>query len=227
MQRLTEETILLISVFKWFILASIVGVLIGGATAGFILLLQSGTTWLGGSPNSFLLLPMGLFLSGLLTTTLAPDAAGHGTEKVIEAVHRHSGHIKAKVVPVKLAATLLTLLSGGSAGKEEPCAQIGAGIASTMADIFCFNDTDRKKLVIYGISAGFAAVFGTPIAGAIFGSLYASFMGLNPATPSPPSAWWPCWAAPPAPPSPPASWPWNSSAPALPPMLRWPASPPS
>ncbi len=73
------------------------------------------------------------------------------------------------VVPVKLVATIITLATGGSAGKEGPCAQIGAGLSSVFADLFRFNDAERKKLVICGISAGFAAVFGTPIAGAIFG----------------------------------------------------------
>ncbi len=169
MRSLAEETILMISVFKWFTLASIIGVLVGGATAAFILILQAGTTWAGHYPSYFFLLPFALLISSLLTQTIAPEAAGHGTEKVIEAVHRRNGHIKAKVVPVKLAATLLTLISGGAAGKEGPCAQIGGAIAATCADIFRFNDTDRRKLVICGISAGFAAVFGTPIAGAIFG----------------------------------------------------------
>ena len=169
MRSLAEETILMISVFKWFVLASIIGVLVGGATAAFILFLQEGTAFAGHYPHYYYLLPFALFLSSLLTLKLAPEAEGHGTEKVIEAVHKRSGHIKAKVVPVKLLATLLTLVAGGSAGKEGPCAQIGGGIASTVAGIFCFNDTDRKKLVICGISAGFAAVFGTPIAGAIFG----------------------------------------------------------
>jgi len=169
MRRLAEETILMISVFKWFVLASIIGVMVGGATAAFILILQKGTVFAGGYPHYYYLLPVALFLSSVLTVTLAPEAEGHGTEKVIEAVHRRSGHIKAKVVPVKLAATLLTLVAGGSAGKEGPCAQIGGGVSSIVADIFCFNDMDRKKLVICGISAGFASVFGTPIAGAIFG----------------------------------------------------------
>ncbi len=118
---------------------------------------------------SFLLLPAALFLSALLVKYLAPDAEGHGTEKVIEAVHKESGKIKPAVVPVKLVATIVTLALGGSAGKEGPCAQIGAGLASIFADILRFDDHDRKKLVICGISAGFAAVFGTPIAGSIFG----------------------------------------------------------
>jgi H+/Cl- antiporter ClcA len=58
---------------------------------------------------------------------------------------------------------------GGSVGKEGPCAQIGAGLTSLFSDILKFDDHDRKKLVICGISAGFAAVFGTPIAGSFFG----------------------------------------------------------
>jgi H+/Cl- antiporter ClcA len=73
------------------------------------------------------------------------------------------------VVPVKLVATIVTIATGGSAGKEGPCAQIGAALSSIFSSLLRFDDRDRRKLVICGISAGFAAVFGTPIAGAIFG----------------------------------------------------------
>jgi len=61
---------------------------------------------------------------------LAPDAEGHGTEKVIEAIHTSSGKMKFAVVPVKLIASVITIASGGSAGKEGPCAQIGGGLSS-------------------------------------------------------------------------------------------------
>ncbi len=167
-RRLAEETILFISVIKWVILATGVGALIGAVTTLFLKLLAWGTAAGQSHPYTFLLLPLALFLSALLIK-LAPDAQGHGTEKVIEAIHKHAGRIKAAVVPVKLVATLITLCIGGSAGKEGPCAQIGAGIASTVADLLRFDTQDRKKLVICGISAGFASVFGTPIAGSIFG----------------------------------------------------------
>lgn len=114
-------------------------------------------------------MPIAFIISDMLTNHLAPDAAGHGTEKVIKAVHQDGGKIKAAVVPVKLLTTIVTIMSGGSVGKEGPCAQIGAGLASITAGLLRFKINERKKLVICGISAGFAAVFGTPIAGAIFG----------------------------------------------------------
>jgi len=167
--RVAEETILFVSIIKWVVLATIVGGIVGLATAGFLELLSWGTNVSSMSSYSFLLLPVALFLSALLVKYLAPDAEGHGTEKVIEAVHKESGRIKPAVVPVKLVATVITLALGGSVGKEGPCAQIGAGLSSLFADILRFDDHDRKKLVICGISAGFAAVFGTPIAGSIFG----------------------------------------------------------
>lgn len=169
MNRITEETVLFVSVFKWVILATIVGLIVGLSTALFLKLLQWTSSLGTHYPLYFLLLPAAMFVSVLLEKYLAPDAEGHGTEKVIEAVHKRSGHINPAVVPVKLVATLVTLAAGGSVGKEGPCAQIGGGLCSIFANLFRFQDNDRKKLVICGISAGFAAVFGTPISGAIFG----------------------------------------------------------
>ena len=70
---------------------------------------------------------------------------------------------------MKLSATVVTLAFGGSVGKEGPAAQIGAALTSLFADIWRLRDEDRRRLVICGISAGFAAVFGTPVSGALFG----------------------------------------------------------
>jgi H+/Cl- antiporter ClcA len=168
-KQLTESTVLFISIIKWVFLATIAGAIVGGATAIFLKILGWATGIGQQSPYTFWLLPAALFLSALSIKYLAPDAEGHGTEKVIEAIHKRSGKIGLVVVPVKLLATIITLAIGGSVGKEGPCAQIGAGLTSFFSDILKFDNHDRKKLVICGISAGFAAVFGTPIAGSFFG----------------------------------------------------------
>lgn len=114
-------------------------------------------------------LPLTLVLVAIFVRKLAPDAEGHGTERIIDAVHNANGRIKIRVVPVKIIATVVTIAGGGSAGKEGPAAQIGAALASAVAGLLRLSDQDRRKLVVCGISAGFASVFGTPVAGAIFG----------------------------------------------------------
>ena len=168
-KRFKEESVIFISVLKWLFLASVMGIIVGLAVTGFLKSLHTSIIFTNGYNYYYLLLPVALLVSTVVIDFLAPDAGGHGTEKVIEAVHKRSGKIKAMVVPVKLVTTVITLAFGGSAGKEGPCAQIGAGLASFFSDIFRFSDVDRKKFVICGISGGFASVFGTPIAGAIFG----------------------------------------------------------
>lgn len=167
--HISEQLTLFASIVKWSAYASVVGVLAGGGTALFLLVLSKSTAFATATPHFQFFLPLFLIGSSALVRYLAPGAAGHGTEKVIEAVHQNMGHIPLRVVPVKLLATVITLASGGSAGKEGPCAQIGAGLASAFASLTRMPDSDRKKLVICGISAGFATVFGTPIAGALFG----------------------------------------------------------
>lgn len=166
---LLEQSVLFISVVKWFLLASCVGIIVGGSTAAFLSILNKGILFTSQYKYYYLLLPLALLVSSLLIKYLAPEAKGHGTEKVIEAIHKYSGKIKPQTVPVKLVATIVTIAAGGSAGKEGPAAQIGAGLSSIFATILRFNKKDRQKLIICGISAGFASVFGTPIAGAIFG----------------------------------------------------------
>lgn len=168
-RKLVESSVLFVSVVKWLVLSSLIGVIVGSSTAVFLKILGYGISTAAGFSYYYVLLPAALFASALVVKTFAPDAEGHGTEKIIEAVHRHEGMMNLAVVPVKLVATVITISFGGSAGKEGPAAQIGAALSSGFARLLKFSGHDRKKLVICGISAGFAAVFGTPIAGALFG----------------------------------------------------------
>lgn len=168
-RKVVESSVLFVSIIKWLFLASCAGILVGLSTTVFLKALGFSISTASKYQYYYLLLPAALFLTALIVKYLAPDAEGHGTEKIIEAVHQRAGKIRLMVVPVKLVATIITIASGGSAGKEGPAAQIGAAVSSAFSDLLRFNDRDRKKLVICGISAGFATVFGTPIAGAIFG----------------------------------------------------------
>src|SRR5262247_361220 len=169
----TEHTALLISTLKWAMLGAIAGVCVGLGTRVFLWALARSADWARALTPArvpvFLFLPAALPLCVWIIRTFAADARGHGTEAVIAAVHQRAGRVDWLVAPVKLTATVVTLAFGGSVGKEGPAAQIGAALTSLFADILRLDDEDRRRLVICGISAGFAAVFGTPVSGALFG----------------------------------------------------------
>lgn len=166
----TEQLAIFFSVSKWVFLSSVVGIIIGGVVTLFLNILEYSEDSRSFLPFPYYyILPLALVLTVWLVKTFAPTAEGHGTEKVIAAVHKKDGKIDISVIPVKLLATVVSIFAGASVGKEGPGAQIGAGVASALSELFKFSKQDRKKLVICGISAGFATVFGTPVAGAIFG----------------------------------------------------------
>lgn len=178
LRLLLEEFVMTYAVFKWLMLAILAGIFVGGAVSLFVKLLELSIHATGALPPlaQRALLPAGLVASALMVRYLAPDASGHGTEKVVEAVHERSGEIDVKVVPVKMITTIVTIAAGGSVGKEGPATQIAAGITSTLAKLLKLSDEDKKKLVVCGVSAGFAAVFGTPVSGAVF-ALEVLFIG--------------------------------------------------
>lgn len=131
----TEGVIMCYAFVKWLVLATLAGLIVGVGASLFVKALEGATSaadWLSGNWR-LLLLPPGLLFSALFVQHFAPDARGHGTEKVIEAVHENESIINARVVPVKLLATVVTLACGGSAGKEGPAAQIGAALTSLFA----------------------------------------------------------------------------------------------
>lgn len=169
-KHLLEQSVIFFSVLKWVLLSSAVGAIIGAIVTFFLNTIHQSENLKEFLPfPSYFLLPFGLVITVYLIKTYAPSASGHGTEKIIEAVHKNEGKIDFAVIPIKLVTTVITIFTGGSVGKEGPGAQIGAGAASFISKLAKFSARDRKKLVICGISASFASVFGTPISGAIFG----------------------------------------------------------
>ncbi|MEO5799975.1 MAG: chloride channel protein [Gemmatimonadales bacterium] len=169
----TEHTALFVSTTKWALLGAGAGACVGLGTRAFLWSIAHAGSWLTSINHTGLpgywALPLALPICVWMIRTFSPEARGHGTEAVIAAIHQRSGRIDWMVAPVKLTATVTTLTFGGSVGKEGPAAQIGAALTSLTADLFRLSDPDRRRLVICGISAGFAAVFGTPVSGALFG----------------------------------------------------------
>lgn len=115
-----------------------------------------------------LVLPVAGLAVGWLVQTFAPEAEGHGTDSVIRAYHRGGAVLRKRVVPIKLLASMLTIGSGGSAGREGPVAQVGAGFASWVAQLLRLPEFDRRVLVISGVAAGIGGMFRAPLGGALF-----------------------------------------------------------
>ncbi|MBF0529374.1 MAG: chloride channel protein [Deltaproteobacteria bacterium] len=115
----------------------------------------------------FLVPAIGGLLSGFLVYTFAPEAEGHGTDAMIDAFHNKEGLIRGRVPIVKGLASILTLASGGSAGREGPIAQIGAGFGSWIGQILKLDVRERRLLLLAGTAGGLGAVFRAPLGGAL------------------------------------------------------------
>jgi CIC family chloride channel protein len=123
-------------------------------------------------PHGLWLIPLvttvGGLLSGALVYGLAPEAEGHGTDTVVKALHWTGGTIRARVAPVKMLASAITIGSGGSAGREGPTALITAGFGSVYAKLLRRPEYERRLVVLMGMAAGLSAIFRSPIGTAIF-----------------------------------------------------------
>ena len=111
---------------------------------------------------------IGGLLCGLLVTRFAPEAEGHGTDAMVRSFHRIGGRIRARVPLVKAITSILTIGSGGSAGREGPIAQIGAGLGSMLAGRVGLGEQERRLLMLAGAAGGIGAVFRAPLGGALF-----------------------------------------------------------
>ena len=160
------------------VLAVIVGILGGFSAvifrliirAVFILLYYLPYLYLH-IPFVFLLLiipPIGGLIVSLLATRVTTDAAGHGIPEIIETVAYKNGNFKYSVPFAKLAASSITLGTGGAAGREGPIAQIGAAFGSILGQIFHLTTEEKRDLVVSGVAAGLSATFNAPLGSILF-----------------------------------------------------------
>ena len=164
---MTKINTLVIDFVKWLAICVIVGILVGSISAIFLTLLDNATTWRERHLWIIYCLPFAGLLIGFVYFKYA-GTANKGNNLLLEEHQFAQNKIPLRMAPLVFASTILTHLCGGSAGREGTAVQMGGAIADQFTDIFKLTLTQRKTILIIGISAGFAAVFGTPIAGAIF-----------------------------------------------------------
>lgn len=155
------------NVLKWACLAVVVGILGGTASAIFLASLDWVTNFREDNLWIIALLPLGGLMIGLAYHYLGEDVV-KGNNLIIDEYHQPKSPIPFKMAPMVLLGTLITHLFGGSAGREGTAVQMAAAISDQFSRILKPDADTRRLLIISGISAGFASVFGTPWAGAIF-----------------------------------------------------------
>ncbi len=123
-------------------------------------------------PHGLWLIPVvitaGGLVSGALVYWLAPEAEGHGTDTVVRAFHRFGGRIRARVTPLKIVTSAVTIGTGGAAGREGPTALFSAGIGSIYGGLTRRPARERRLLILIGAAAGLSAIFRSPIGTALF-----------------------------------------------------------
>lgn len=166
-----EPLVMLATVAQWLVLATVMGILVGTGTSFFLhgLFFMTHTTLFIPLWVQMILLPVGGLANGLLLHYGAKLNKTGLKDSVIASVHKQGGRMPFATLLIKPVAAIITLACGGSAGKEGPCSHIGGTLGSLLGQLLGLNVEMQKRIVACGVSAGFACVFGTPIAGAIYG----------------------------------------------------------
>lgn len=153
--------------YKWLVIALLVGAVVGTACAFFLFSLD----WVTKTRETNLWLLFLLPVAGLAIGWSYHRWAGSaqkGNNLLFEAYYQPKDRIPGRMAPFILISTLLTHLVGGSAGREGTAVQMGGALADQLGRWWIFSVEDRRLVLLLGISTGFSAVFGTPLAGVLF-----------------------------------------------------------
>ena len=162
-KKITNEPLILL---KWVLFACIIGVVVGCVSTGFYLSFEFVTKlrlmhdWL------LWLLPLGGVAIVQLYRVCGMEK-DRGTNFVLMAV-RENQPLPLRTAPLVFISTLITHLFGGSAGREGAILQIGGSISSSIGRLMRLNGRDSRVITMCGMSAAFAALFGTPLTAAVF-----------------------------------------------------------
>ncbi|WP_442902351.1 voltage-gated chloride channel family protein [Flavobacterium sp.] len=155
-------------ILRWVVLTLILGTVIGSASAGFLVSLD----WVTKTRENHLVLLAFLPLAGLvigLVYHYYGKEVQAGNNLLLDTLYTPKEKIPFKMAPLVYLGTLLTHLFGGSAGREGTAVQMAGALGDQITPWLKLNPDNRKTLLTAAVAAGFASVFGTPLAGAIFG----------------------------------------------------------
>jgi H+/Cl- antiporter ClcA len=155
-------------IIKWLLISGIIGICVGSASAGFLQSLDWATNFRESHLWLIAFLPVGGLIIGLLYNYMGQDIEA-GNNLLIDSIHNPKEIIPFKMAPFVYVGTIVTHFFGGSAGREGTALQMAGAISDQFTKPFRLKEGERKILLISAIAAGFGSVFGTPLAGAVFG----------------------------------------------------------
>lgn len=168
MTRVAARLASLVTLAKWILLAILVGVMAGAGSALFLTGLYWATDTREANPWLLYLLPIGGMLIGYVYYRFGRDVEA-GNNLLLERIQTTGGSVSILMAPLIVLSTIGTHLFGGSAGREGTAVQMGGSLADWLGRMLRLSPDSRRLILISGISGGFGAVFGTPIAGMVFG----------------------------------------------------------
>lgn len=154
-------------VLLWIVLGLLVGLLSGAASAIFLITLNWATDYRESHLWIIALLPIAGFVIGWSYYRYGENSV-KGNNLLLDELYKTEKPIPLRMTPLVLFGTILTHLFGGSAGREGTAVQMGGSLADQLTKYFDLDSEDRRIILIAGVAGGFASVFGTPLAGAIF-----------------------------------------------------------
>jgi H+/Cl- antiporter ClcA len=163
----SQHYLILKQLIRWTLLVIPIALTIGSVVALFLWLLTTAIHFRFSHKWLLYLLP----LAGLLIHFIykwVGKSSEKGNNLIIDEIHEAGGGVPKRMAPIILLTTIITHLFGGSAGREGTAVQIGGSIAAMFGGWFKLNGIDMRMILTAGVAAGFGAVFGTPLTGAVF-----------------------------------------------------------
>lgn len=162
-----EQFTIAYQLLRWTIIIIPVALVVGSLVALFLWLLDYVTHFRWEHAWLLYCLPMAGIVIYFLYNKLGGKAEG-GNNLIMDEIHAPGGGVPARMAPLVLITTILTHLFGGSAGREGTAVQIGGSMAGLLGKWMRLSAADLRILLMTGVAAGFGAVFGTPLTGAVF-----------------------------------------------------------